>query len=83
MKLGVYSLQKILFEGDVKSFTCTTQAGDITVLGHHEPLITLVGEGVMKIIDTKNHDHYVPTRSGFLRIDADNTATILVEEGEG
>lgn len=82
MKLGIYSLQRILFEGDAREVTCVTQAGEITFLDHHEPLISILAKGVMKVIDGDRKEHYIPAKSGFLEIDADNTAKILIEEGE-
>ncbi len=82
MKLGVYSLQKVLFEGDAREVTCVTQAGEITFLDHHEPLISILSKGVMKITDKDRKKHFIPVRSGFLEIDSNNTAKLLVEEGE-
>ncbi len=80
MKLGVYSLQKVLFEGEARSVTCVTKAGEITFLDHHEPLISILAKGVMKIADKDRREHYIPVRSGFLEIDSNNTAKLLVEE---
>ncbi len=82
MNIGVYSLQGVLFEGEVREVTCATQAGTITFLDHHEPLVSVLTEGIMKIVDRDRAAHYIPVRSGFLEIDADNTARLLVEEGE-
>ncbi len=80
MKLGVYSLQKVLFEGEAREVTCMTQSGEITVLDHHEPLITLLAKGVAKVIDADRKEHFVPVRAGFLEVDANNQAKLLVEE---
>ena len=80
MKLGVYSLRKVLFNGDAKSVNCNTRLGEITILDHHEPLISILEKGVIKITDANKEDHYIQTRSGFLEIDANNEAKILIEE---
>jgi F0F1-type ATP synthase epsilon subunit len=80
MKLGVYSLRKVLFQGDAKSVNCNTRSGEITILDHHEPLISILTKGVIKITDANTEDHYIQTRSGFLEIDANNEAKMLVEE---
>jgi F0F1-type ATP synthase epsilon subunit len=80
MKLGVYSLRKVLFNGDAKSVNCNTRLGEITILDHHEPLISILEKGVIKITDANKEDHYIQTRSGFLEIDANNQAKILIEE---
>lgn len=80
MKLGVYSLKKVLFQGDAKSVNCNTRMGEITILDHHEALISILEKGVVKITDTNGEEHYIETRSGFLEVDANNQAKILVEE---
>ncbi len=80
MKLGVYSLRKVLFQGDAKSVNCNTRLGEITILDHHEPLISILEKGVVKIIDANEEEHYIQTRSGFLEVDADNQAKILIKE---
>ena len=80
MKLGVYSLRKVLFQGDAKSVNCNTRSGEITVLDHHEPLISILEKGVVKITDVNEEEHYIQTRSGFLEIGANNEAKMLIEE---
>ena len=80
MKLGVYSLKKVLFRGDVVSINCATQSGEITILDHHRPLISILKRGVIKIVDNKNEEHYIPVNSGFLQVQSSNEAKFLVEE---
>ena len=80
MKLGVYSLKKVLFQGDARSVNCNTRSGEITFLDHHEPLISILEKGVIKITDANKEDHYIQARSGFLEIDAENQAKMLIEE---
>ncbi len=82
MKLGVYSLQKILFQGDAKSVNCNTRSGEITILDHHEPLISLLEKGTMTIVDREGKEIYIPVRSGFLEVDSGSQAKILVEEAK-
>jgi hypothetical protein len=50
MKLSVYSLKKILFQGDAQLLNCKTVMGEITVLDNHEPLITVLSKGPVKIV---------------------------------
>jgi len=80
MKLGVYSLKKVLFQGDAKSVNCNTRSGEITVLDNHEPLISILEKGTMTIVDAQGEKHYIPVGSGFLEIDSGSQAKILVEE---
>lgn len=80
MKLGVYSLQKVLFQGEASSVTCNTRSGEITILDHHEPLISMLEKGTIKVIDENKKEHYIPVKSGFLEVRDNNQAKILIEE---
>ena len=80
MNVGVYSLQKVLFQGEAREVNCNTKMGEITILNHHEALITILEKGTMKIVDENGKEHYIPVSSGFLEINSKNQAKILVEE---
>jgi F-type H+-transporting ATPase subunit epsilon len=82
MKLGVYSLQKVLFQGDARSVNCNTRVGEITILDHHEPLISILEKGTITIVDAEQREVFIPVTSGFIEIDADSKAKILVEEAK-
>jgi F-type H+-transporting ATPase subunit epsilon len=80
MHIGVYSLQKVLYRGEAESVNCQTTTGEITILNHHRPLISVLKEGVMKIVDQEKKEHYIPVASGFLEIRSGDEAKFLVEE---
>ena len=80
MKLGIYSLNKILFQGEAKELNCKTASGEITVLNHHRPLITMLTKGKLKVIDTKDETHHFSAASGFLEVQPGNTTRVIVEE---
>lgn len=52
MKLSVYSLRKILFQGSAQLLNLKTVMGEITVLDNHEPLITVLTKGPVKIVES-------------------------------
>jgi F-type H+-transporting ATPase subunit epsilon len=83
MQLGVYSLEKVLFQGAAREVNCRTRSGEITILDHHEPLISLLDEGTMKVIDESGNELFFPVASGFLEINARDEVKILVEEAAG
>ena len=83
MQVGVYSLDKVLFHGEASEVNCNTERGEITILDHHAPLISILAKGTMKIIDKDRKAHYVPVNSGFLEVRDGNQARILVEEAVG
>jgi F0F1-type ATP synthase epsilon subunit len=79
MKLSIYSLKKILFQGEASLLNCQTTGGEITVLDHHQPLITVLSKGVMKIIGRDKKDQYFEIKSGFLEVRPGNEARGIVE----
>lgn len=80
MKLAIYSLKKILYQGEAESVNCKTALGEITVLDHHRPLVTMLTSGTVKIIDSDKKDHYIPVSSGFLEVNSENHARLIVDE---
>lgn len=79
MKLSVYSLKKILFQGEAKAVNCKTSNGEITILDNHRPLISSLREGIIKVIDKNEKEYYIPVSSGFLEIGG-GLARFIVEE---
>ena len=80
MRIGIYSLQKILYEGDVVSINCQTATGEITILEHHRPLISILKEGTIKIVDKEQKEHYIPVVSGLIEVRSGDEAKFLVEQ---
>lgn len=80
MHVGVYSLEKVLFQGEASEVNCNTRMGQITILNHHEPLISILAPGTMKIIDQNGKEWYIPVSSGFLEVNSRNQLKLLVEE---
>jgi len=73
-------LQKVLYQGEAASVNCATKLGEITVLDHHRPLISILAKGIMKIVDKNQKEHYIPVSSGFLEVRSGNEARFLIEE---
>jgi len=80
MKLSVYSLKNILFQGQASLLNCKTVMGEITVLDNHETLITVLSTGVVKIVDEKKKDIFFPIKSGFLEVKPGNEVRCIVEQ---
>jgi F-type H+-transporting ATPase subunit epsilon len=80
MKLSIFSLKKVLFQGNVESLSCKTVVGEITVLDHHRPLIGVLTEGTMRIKDEKDKERYFPIKNGFLEVRSDNSVRALVSD---
>jgi len=80
MRVFVYSLEKILYEGEANSLTAKTSLGEITVLDHHRPLITDILKSVLKIIDNNGKEHYFNVSTGFLEVNNLNEVRALIFE---
>ncbi len=78
MKLAVYSLKKVLFEGEAKLLNCKTAVGEITLLDNHETFIGVLKSGVVKIVDTADREHFFEINSGFLEVQPKNQVRCLV-----
>ena len=80
MRLSVYSLKKILFDGEAESVNCQTTSGEITILDRHRPLISMLKAGTLIILDKNKKKHFLPVNSGFLEVNAENQVRFIVDE---
>jgi len=80
MRSFIYSIKNTLFEGEAESLTCETANGQITILNNHEPLITLLKEGAIKIIDKNQKVNYIQTTGGFLEIRGSNEVRCIIDQ---
>jgi F0F1-type ATP synthase epsilon subunit len=89
MKLSIYSLKQILFQGDASLLNCQTTMGEITVLNNHEALISVLSAGVIRIIEKNPSsptgssgpgEQFFPIKSGFLEVKPGNEVRCIVEQ---
>lgn len=80
MKLSIYSLKKVLFQGQASLLNCKTQMGEITVLDNHEPLISVLVAGVAKVVDSESKEHFFEIKSGFLEVKEKSEVRCIVEQ---
>jgi F0F1-type ATP synthase epsilon subunit len=80
MKLSVYSLKQILFQGEASLLNCKTVTGEITVLDNHETFITTLSTGVMKVVDASGKENFFEIKSGFLEVREGNEVRCMVEQ---
>ena len=80
MKLSIYSLKTVLFQGNASLLNCKTIAGEITVLDKHEALITALSAGIIRIIDENKEEKYFQITSGFLEVKPDSDVRVIVEQ---
>ena len=80
MRINLYSPSGIQFEGEAMSLNVPTRAGEITILDHHRPLISILKKGKAVVVQTNGEKLEYEIESGFLEMDPDNTLTVLMHD---
>ncbi|MEK7094238.1 MAG: hypothetical protein AAB903_02775 [Patescibacteria group bacterium] len=78
MHVAVHSLKKTLFDGEAVSLNCKTTSGEVTILDHHRPLVTVLQKGTVVIIDKNQKEYFIPIDSGFLETTSENKTKLIV-----
>ena len=79
MRLSIHTIEKTLFDGEIKSLTLPTEAGEITVLENHLPLVTLTRPGFVRIVDMSGKTSTIDMGSfGFLEVRPENEGSVLL-----
>jgi len=77
VRLAIYSIQKSIFEGEVKKLIARTSMGEITVLDNHIPLVsTLVGPS-LSTIDKNGKKDIIPVSSGIIEVRPGSEVVVL------
>ena len=79
MQLNITSLKGIEYEGEIKSLNIKTTSGEITILDHHLPLVTVLVPGTAHIVDTKENKKDLDVKGGFLEVTPDNAINVLID----
>ena len=83
--LEIVTLEKKLFSGKVKQISAPTKLGDITVLPGHEPLVTTLEAGEIKLKVDEGEGIYSPdmiyiaVSSGFMEIEPGRKVDIIAD----
>lgn len=81
MLFKIITPERIVFSEEVSSVSLMTPDGEITVLPHHVPLVTLAVAGEIRYTHEGVEKH-VAVSGGFTEIKADNSITILADTAE-
>lgn len=79
MKLRIHTIEKTLFDGEVKSLTLPTEMGEITVLESHLPLVGLALPGTIRVVDKSDKKSIINLSSfGFLEVKPENEGITIL-----
>ena len=79
MKLGIYTIEKTLYEGEIKELIAKSSTGEISILANHIPLITKLIAAPLRIIEADGTEKSVDVGTGFLEIKPENNIVVLVD----
>jgi F-type H+-transporting ATPase subunit epsilon len=79
--LEIVSPRRVIFTGDVTSFSAPGVSGGFQVLFNHAPLLAAIGVGIMKLRDAQGQELRYTTGGGFVDV-LDNKVTMLAESAE-
>jgi len=76
MYVVVAKVDETLYEGEAESLTVPSTDGEMTVLGHHEPLITTLKAGTI-VLRTSGGDKQFEISGGALEVGPHGATVIL------
>ena len=79
MNVIIHSLAGTLFQDEAEALTIKTTTGEITVLDHHRPLVTVLARGEARITRKSGEIVRVPVESGFLEVGKNSAIRALVD----
>ena len=81
MSLKVVTPERVVFEETVDSLTAMTDAGEITVLPGHVPLVSTLRPGEAKV-KSGGKEHFLALSTGFLEVRPNNEIVVLADTAE-
>jgi F-type H+-transporting ATPase subunit epsilon len=81
LNVSVVAVDRSIWVGPAKSIVAKTPEGEIGILPGHEPVLSLLVNGVVRIEPTEGAKVAIAVHGGFVAIDSDNVR-ILAETAE-
>ena len=78
LRVSVISPERVLFEGEARSVVAPAFDGEVGILSHHAPMVTLLGSGVLRLEGGSGGDQRFAVEGGFLQV-ADDEVRVVTE----
>lgn len=82
MRIKLVTPERVLFEEEIASATLPTEAGEITVLEHHIPIVSNLMPGVAEITFKSGSVEDVALSGGCIQVGDEGNITILADTAE-
>jgi len=76
MHVHIAEVHTVLFDGKAYSLTVPGAEGELTILPHHEPLLTTLKPGLITVRSEKE-DKHLPIDSGVLEVHPEGVVILL------
>jgi F-type H+-transporting ATPase subunit epsilon len=80
LKVSVISPERILFEGEVDSVIAPAYDGQVGILPHHAPMMTLLGKGILALGREGSAGRF-SVEGGFMQV-VDDQVRVVTEKAE-
>ena len=81
LKFKIVTPERVIYEDEIMQVSIPTTEGEITVLANHIPLVCVLKNGEISIVD-KEGTHPIAISGGFLEVKDDNQVIILADNAE-
>jgi F-type H+-transporting ATPase subunit epsilon len=78
MHLTILTPEKEIFEGEVTSVKVPGISGQFEILKNHAPIVAALGEGQVRVLDTKGNKQVYTIKKGFVEV-LRNEVSVLVQ----
>jgi ATP synthase F1 epsilon subunit len=86
MKLSVYTIKRTVFSGETPRVTVPTVTGEVTILEHHIPYVTILEPGLLRYThavqqgaEMVQKEESLAITGGFLEVRDNNEVRILAD----
>lgn len=79
-QLEIIASNRKIYEGIVDRLIVPSKSGQLTILSHHIPLVTLLDIGEVKIVNPKKEVQYLSISQGIMEVKKEKVI-LLVEDG--
>ena len=81
LKLKLVTPEKIVYEAQVDQVTAMTEAGEITILSGHIPLLATLPSGELRT-KTDGHEELLVASTGFIEVRPGDEVVVLADTAE-
>ncbi len=77
LHITIASVGETKFDGEAQSVTLTGTDGEFTVLAHHEPLVSTLKAGTIRVRDAKGEQRAFEVDTGVVEV-SNNHAIVMI-----